>query len=217
MHKCKDCERNTFDSINNFIKSLYKFCKRDFILYLFDNASDEKYSLPYKDIRYEYIEDQTLRGLERPYNDGVIRASKECDIIVIANDDIVFNKTINTFLDIIKNHKHKNVGLYGPLTNGLNKGKLLQEADKVGKGIMEITKKKGSFGVLNGFLFAFTKDFYNKFKRKKGKLFLDDQKHLWKGGERALRKHIIPKGGRLFIIKNCWLRHDKIGGWKKLL
>ncbi|KKM89322.1 hypothetical protein LCGC14_1249770, partial [marine sediment metagenome] len=46
MHKCKDCSRNSFNTINNLIRTLYMFCKKEFILYLFDNASDEKYNLP---------------------------------------------------------------------------------------------------------------------------------------------------------------------------
>ena len=218
MHKCKNCKRNSFDTINNFIRTLYKYCKHDFILYLFDNASDEEYKIPNKDIKYEYIEDQTIGGLARPYNDGVKRAIKDdCDIIVIVNDDVVFNKTINKFFDTIIKHQHSDVGLYGPLTNGINKGKNFQDADEPGRGIREITKIEGSFGVLNGFLIAFTKEFYHKFKKKSGKFFDDDQKHLWKGGERAFRRRVVPKGGRMFIIKKCWLHHHKIGGWKKLL
>jgi len=217
MHKCKDCARNTFEPINNFIKSLYKFCKKDFVLYLFDNASDEKYNVPnFGNIKYEYIEDQSLRGLAGPYNDGIISAIEDdCDIIVLINDDIILNETINDFFDIIKNHKYKNVGLYGPLTNGLNKNKSFQEANKPDKGIREITKLKRSFGVLNGFLVAFTKQFYEKFKMRCGRLC--DPKCLWKGGERALRKRVIPNGGRMFIIKDCWVLHNKIGGWKKLI
>ena len=216
MHKSKN-RPNGFELINDFIESLYKFCDKEFILYLFDNASTEEYRVPYTDIIYEYIEDQTLEGLARPYNDGAKIAAKKCDIIVFANDDLVFNESINKFFDIIKNHKHNNVGLYGPLTNRLNKGKSHQEAQKAGNGIKEITKIKGSFGVLNGFLFAFTKEFYERFKMRKGNFFLNDKKHLWKGGERALRRRVVPKGGRMFIIKDCWLLHHKIGGWKNLL
>ena len=39
-------EKLGFELINKFLETLYKFCKRDFILYLFDNQSDEKFNLP---------------------------------------------------------------------------------------------------------------------------------------------------------------------------
>jgi len=208
MHKCKDCGRSNFDTINNFIKSLYEFCKKDFILYLFDNGSDEKYNVPnYPNIKYEYIEDQNVSGLARPCNDGVKMAAKDkCDIVVFVNDDIIFNETINKFFDIIQNHKYKNVGLYGPLTNRCLGN--LQKAEKAGKGIVETNK------TLNGFLLAFTRQFYNRFKFADGKLF--DPKYKWGGGEGALKRRIKPRGGKLFIIKDCWLYHHKIGGWRQL-
>ena len=212
MHKSK-LRLNGFKLIDDFINSLYKFCKKDFILYLFDNGSDEKYKVPnYLNIMYEHIKDQTLEGLARPYNEGIKKAVKDgCDIIVIANDDLIFNETINKFFGIIENHKHNKIGLYGPLTNGINKNKSFQEANIPGKGIRQITKVKGSFGVLNGFMFAFTKEFYQKFKMFNGEMF--DPTRLWGGGERALRRRIIPIGARMFIIKDCWLKHIKLHTW----
>jgi len=213
MHKSK-FRPNGFELINNFIKSLYEFCKKDFTLYLFDNGSDEKYDVPnYPNIKYEYIEDQTVGGLLRPYNDGVTKAIKDkCDIIVFVNDDIILNETINIFFDIIGSHKHNKVSLYGPLSNGLLRNTSFQEAQKPGKGVMEITHEKKSWGILNGFLMAFTRRFYHKFKLPNGNLV--DPINKWGGGEGTLKRRIKPRGGKLFIIKDCWVFHHKIRGWK---
>jgi len=56
MHK-SNLRPNGFEFIDTFIRTLYKFCKKEFILYLFDNASVEKYNVPnYPNIEYTYIE-----------------------------------------------------------------------------------------------------------------------------------------------------------------
>jgi len=221
MHKCKDCARNTFYTINNFIKSLYRFCKSDFILYLFDNASDEKYKIPRynyhpflqtRHIKYSYIENQMLRGLAGPYNDGIKMAILDnCDLIILINDDIILNDTINIFINTVLNHPHKDIGLYGPLTNGVIK-RSPQLAKKAGKGIREITGNKNLN--INGFLMAFTPEFYHKFKLPNGDFC--DMKWKWSGGEEILQKRVRAYGGRMFIIKDCWIHHKRHSDWNKI-
>ena len=213
MHKCKDCSRNSFNIINNFIKSLYKNCKKNFILYLFDNGSDEKYSLPKQEnIRYTYIEDQLIRGLAGPFNDGIRMAIEDnCDLIILVNDDIILNETINDFIDIIENHQFKDVGLYGPLSSGVIK-RSPQLAQKAGKGIREITNNHSLN--INGFLMAFTPSFYHKFKLPNGDFA--DMRKKWSGGEEIIQKRARENGGRMFIIKDCWVYHHRYSDWNKI-
>jgi len=215
MHKSK-LRVNGFDLIDNFIKTLFKYCKRNFTLYLFDNESDEKYNIPnYPNIKYTYIEDQSIRGL-LVYNNGTNMAIEDgCDVVITVNDDVVFNKTINNFIDIIRNHEHKDVGVYSCLSNGILQDNSLQKASGVGKGMLEITKLKKSHGILNGFILGFTREFYHKFKLLNGNLW--DKNFPWGGGEKALINRIKPRGGRVFIIKDCWLFHHKIRGWKLIV
>jgi GT2 family glycosyltransferase len=217
MHKSKGTSRYSFDIINKFITTLYEHCKEDFTLYLFDNGSDEKYDVPnYPNIKYKYIEDQFKRGLVGPLNDGINAAVKDgCDVIIIVNDDIVFNKTINTFINTIQNHEYRDVGLYGPLTTGLLNDKSSQMGHKPLRGILEITNKPIPWGLLNGFLMAFTKEFVERFKLPDGNLC--DTNYVWRGGEKALHKRIKENGGRVFVIRECWLYHQKLRGWVKLL
>jgi len=215
MHKCNSCSRNTFDTINNFIKSLYEFCKKDFILYLFDNASDEKYAVPnYPNIKYKYVEDQLARGLAGPYNDGIRTAIKDnCDLIILINDDVILNETINIFIDKIESHPFKNIGLYGPLSNGLH-NKSRQLASKVGSGIKEITNEPDLFANVNGFLMAFTPTFYHNFKLPNGDFC--DMRKKWSGGEEILQTRARNNGGRMFIIKDCWIYHRRYSEWNKI-
>ena len=207
MHK-SEFRPNGFEFINDCIESLYKFFKKDFILYLFDNASVEKYKVPnHQNIKYKYIKDQTIRGLAGSINDGVNRAVEDgCDIIIIMNDDIIFNKTTNIFIDIIEKHEYKDISLYGSLTNGCLKT-CHQYAEKPGKGIIEITNEPKQYAIVRGQFMAFTKEFYEKFKRLDGNMLSENSNHLWRGGEVRLLRHIRSLGGKTFIIKDCWVFH----------
>ena len=215
MHK-SELRPNGFNFISGYIRTLYKYCKEDFILYLFDNQSDEKYNVPnHKNIRYEYIEDQFKRGLVGPANDGVNRAIEDgCDIVIFSNDDILFNETINDFIKIIENHKHKDVGLYGPLSNGVFE-LTHQYALEHSSGIIEITKEYSHKGIIRGFFISFTKEFYEKFRLPNGNLFRIGGK--WRRGEIFISNQIIPFGGRIFVIKDCWIFHHKTKGVTRLI
>jgi len=215
MHK-SFLRRIGFDLIDNFIKSLYKYCAEPFNLYLFDNQSDEKYSVPkYMNLTYTYIKDQSIRGLY-VLNDGIENAVKDdCDIIILVNDDVVFNETINNFIHTIYNHKYKDIGLYGPLTNGILQNRSYQKTNKAGKGIREITKLGKPLGILNGFCLGFTKEFYYKFRSSNGNIAESSDK--WSGGEKRLIRVMKRRGGKVFIVKDCWLYHHKIRGWKQTI
>jgi len=213
MHKSK-LRTNGFKLIDDFIKSLYKYCKKEFILYLFDNESDEKYNVPnYPNIKYTYVEDQSIKGL-LVFNDGTNMAMEDgCDIIITVNDDVIFNKTINNFIDIIENHEYRDVSSYSCLSNGILQKDSLQKAKKSSKGMIETTNLEGHKRILNGFIYGFTREFCEKFKLQTGNLW--DENFPWGGGEKALYKRIVPLGGRMFIIKDCWLFHHKIRGWRQ--
>ena len=212
MHKCANCSRNSFIIINSFIKTLYTSCKNDFILYLFDNGSDELYEVPtYPNIKYTRIEDQTIRGLAGPYNDGIKMAVEDnCDLIILINDDVILNNSINNFIDIVLNHEVKDIGLYGPLSNGLHVNSH-QLAEKAGIGIREITHEHYQFADINGFIMAFTPEFYHLVKLENGNFC--DMRYKWGGGEEIMQDRARGRGARMFIIKDCWFYHKRISEW----
>jgi hypothetical protein len=215
MHKSK-LRPTGFDMVNDLIYSLYDSCSKDFILYLLDNTSDEKYDvLNYPNIDYTYIKDQNKNGVIGADYMGIGKAIKDnCDIIVVVNDDVVFNNTINNFLDIIEAHEYRDISLYGALSNGVP-DKLPQKSYKKERGIIEITKLRAPYGILSGFLYAFTSEFHKKFTLPDGTFYKAPTKK-WSGVGVGIHSRIKSLGGRIFIIKDCWLFHHKIRGWKQL-
>jgi len=214
MHQ-SELRPNGFRLVRKMIRSLYKSCERDFILYLFDNASNKKFEVPnYKNIRYIYIEDQMIRGLAGPYNDGIKMAiSDECDLIILINDDVIISDSINKFINTILSHPHKNISVYGPLSNGLHKNSY-QLANEAKKGIKEITSEKGQFKNINGFMMAFTPEFYHIVKLPNGDFC--DMRKKWGGGEEVMQDRARKLGCRMFVIKECWFDHKRLSGWAKI-
>tara|TARA_R100000278_G_scaffold20973_1_gene19890 strand:+ start:895 stop:1554 length:660 start_codon:yes stop_codon:yes gene_type:complete len=180
-----------------------------FQIYAFDNESvikTDKLNQSYVEV--ERVENQLLRGVTGPWNDGIKKAIDDsCDIIICSSDDVILNETFNKFIYQISTHEHNKVGLYGPLSNGILGG--VQKQDGPIEQTLEVTNKYK----INGFTFGFTRDFYNKFKMKNGNL-LNEEKYPWGGQEEELQNRTWPNGARSFVLGSCWLFHHKIRGWK---
>lgn len=196
---------NGFELITAFIHSLYEHCEAPFHLYLYDNASEEKYAVPdMPNLTYTYIEDQS-EGLAKPYNEGTLQAERDgCDVLVLTNDDVVMNETINRFIEAVDSK-----GLYGPLTNGVLPANKAQRADGPGEGVVEYDGL-----ILNGFCVALTTELYHQVKYPDGNIANPTCK--WGGGERDLAQRVRGVGGQLYIVRDCWLFHHKLRGWRKL-
>ena len=93
MHQSQEIRPDGFKLIDRYLMSLKKSVnsKFDYSIFLFDNTSVDKFDLSKysdMDIRYEYVEDQTLRGNTGPWNDGALAAYNDgFDKIYISNDD----------------------------------------------------------------------------------------------------------------------------------
>lgn len=193
---------NGAELIENFIKSC-KHIKHDYTIYVFDNSSEIAIKINNPNVVLTYVKDQTLRGLTGTWNDGVEMAYEDkCDVILISNDDVTINDSINIF---IENITENNV-IYGPTSNGILAGR--QWSRSPGKGKIDLTGN--IHNMLNGFFFGFTNTFVSKFT-KDGKLF--NENYPWGGNEEDFQKRIWNEGGRSIVIKDCWLAHRKIRGW----
>ena len=107
--------------MDKFISTLYENLEYDFNLYIVDNQSDTRFDIESEgnNVWYHYVENQFETGLTGAWNLGIKKAiSDNCDIILNVNDDIEFNPTINNFIDVIKNHKHKHLSFFGPVSDG---------------------------------------------------------------------------------------------------
>ena len=170
------------------------------------------------DIRYTYVEDQTIGGNTAPWNAGALAAFNEgYDKIYISNDDLIFNKSIN---NLIVNTNDDNT-IYGPICQpGGMLGNSPQISDKPINNQIDITGE-GEVGelpskgfLLNGFLFGFTNKFYEKYKRDDGYVFNSDEEYIWNANECEFQLRLWKKGVRSMLVGNCWIYHEKIRAWK---
>jgi hypothetical protein len=184
-----------------------------FKLYVFDNASSKKLpNLDYDYVEIIRVEDQFLRGLSGTWNDGIISAVNDgCDVIIVSNDDVELNDTINLFISQIYSHEFNDCSIYGPVSNGILSGCQRHNAPT-----HQITELTGNFSnMVNGFLFGFTREFYNRYRMEDGNL-IDEKNYPWGGNEEELQKRIWRAGGRSFVLGDCFIYHRKIRGWKRL-
>ena len=197
--------------IKNYCESA-KCIKYPFKIYVFDNASiKELPKLDYDYVDLIRVEDQSLRGLSGTWNDGIIAAIKdECNVIVVSNDDVELNDTINEFIKQIHLHEFNECSIYGPVSNGILGGS--QKSDKPIHTIIELTGNTNN--MINGFLFGFTNKFYQHYQMGDGNL-IDEKNYPWGGNEEEFQKRIWSKGGRSFVLGDCFIFHRKIRGWVK--
>ena len=211
-HYSDEYRPNGNELIQNYCKSA-KYLNYPFKLYVFDNASIK----PLTDIDYDYVklnrvDNQFIRGLSGTWNDGVKNAIKDgCDIIIVSNDDIELNDSVNTFIKEISLHKYNKIGIYGPVSNGVLGG--VQRQSVPMNSIIELTNNRQN--MLNGFFYGFTKEFYYKFKMEDDNL-IDEKNYPWGGNEEEFQIRVWSQGARSFVLGNCHIFHHKIRGWTRL-
>lgn len=219
------------DLLNNALKSFIKHANFDYEIIIVDNQSDNKLDVGGHDnIHYMYIENQLERGLTGAWNTGIKEASRiGCDIILNSNDDLIFNDTINHFVNHIQKSEFSNISVFGPLTNGVNAPYIpIQHSDKPNS-IMtrEISNENKPDGLINGFFFGFTNNFYKKFMYEDGDLFAEfnkfDKPYILKyayadgkwGGQEGEFFRWRELGAKVFVVGECWINHLKKKDWYK--
>lgn len=204
-----------FDS---FKKSDFKF---EYCIYVTDNQSEIEYKYP-KDINVQviYIKDQSTKGLTGAWNLGIDKAYRDgCDIIWNFNDDIVLNKSINTFIEQLVTIPNYQYGIFGPLSN---EGGHEAPNNSPGplKGIRQLMVKKGSMkDVPNGFSFALTKQVYETYRYTESEFFpishsMNGGDGKW-GGQEGYFSLISDGRIKYYLIQECWLEHFKFKAWEK--
>ena len=204
--------------ITDYVNTGLARIDRPFQLYIVDNGSPQNNRNLFRDgLDYYYIEDQFISGITGAWNFGIEQAiSDGCDIICVTNDDITFNPTINIFIDYIRNDKHNGHRFYGPMTNGV----MPPSKQKSPTPINDIIIHGGKHGndVINGFFFAFTKEFYDTYKHKNGQMFAlkhenDGGDGKW-GGQEGEFLRWCKEGAQSVIIGTSWIYHHKIRGYR---
>ena len=229
-HYSEEIRPYGYEMLHNCLKSLRKSVKDNYKVFLFDNSSTEKFYWEefekYFDIEYTYVEDQTKEGLTGCWNRGVQMAVEQgFDRIIMISDDLIFNKSLNYLVEEIKSDDT----IYGGTTtpSGVGHNGTWQELKGSPQalnepmndllnvtGICEPDKLPTEGFLLNGFLFGFTKGFYNKFKRKDNNIFNPAEKHKWGSQECELQIRTWPMGAKSVVVGRCWIYHIKLRTWK---
>ena len=216
------------DLLANALKSFTKFAKFNYEIIIVDNQSDNRVLKSPQNIHSIYIEDQMKKGLTGAWNVGIKAASQlGCDIILNSNDDLIFNETINNFVNHIKENKQSDISLFGPLTNGVpdfyKDVQLSNQADSTKT--REVKSKSKKEPLISGFFFGFTNKFYKKFMYPDGDLFAEfdkfDKSYIHKyayadgkwGGQEGEFLRWQELGGKVFVVGDCWIDHLKKKDW----
>lgn len=207
------------------IKSFYDNINYNFNTYVIDNQSNPKssfsevFDLSTENLTYTYIENQHKKGLTGAWDLGIRQAIKDgCDIIILSGDDIIFNTTINDLIDHIKTDPENNNSIYGPLASGITNK--IQLSNKPTNQITSIAGFKLD-QYLGGHLYAFTKEFYHKYKKSSGELFVINHHHnggdgKW-GGQEGNVMCWAEQGAKCIVVGTCHVHHqDEIRqSWKR--
>lgn len=191
----------------------------EYKIYVNDNASEIPFEYP-EDLNIDahYIEDQTLEGITGAWNSGFRRAySDGCDIIWNFNDDIILNESINNFIEVIQNFEDKDNTLFGPASDNGGHGSPNSQ-NGIEEGIKRLKLRQGTWDNLpNGFSFAFTRKFYEKYRANEQYMIPLDHKGargdgMW-GGQEGYFGLLVDDGLKAVIVKSCWIKHHKTRGW----
>jgi glycosyltransferase involved in cell wall biosynthesis len=174
-----------------------------------NNGSDSLFWYP-QGIQIVERKDQ-IDGLTGAWNEGVNLAYKNgAELIIQMSDDISFNDTFKQFGEIVMNHPDKDIGVFGTLTDSMTS--YPPQRSRVAKsGVREIT---GSKYAVHGWMFAFTKNFYEQFLLPNGNLF--DTKYPFGYNEEHFQRRIWKDGGKSFIVDDCLVHHEHLNAWKKV-
>jgi glycosyltransferase involved in cell wall biosynthesis len=152
-----------------------------------------------------------IDGLTGAWNVGVNMAYENgAELICQMSDDVWFNDTFKKFEDIVMNHPDRDIGVFGTLTDSMTS--YPPQRSKIARhGVREIT---GAKYAVHGWLFAFTKNFYETFLLPNGNLF--DTKYPFGYNEEHFQRRCWKDGAKSFIIDDCLVHHEHLNAWRKV-
>ena len=202
--------------LRRYIDSILKHCTYDYNIYIVDNQSEFKLpAYSEENIKYTRIDNQYEKGLTGAWNVGLHNAySDSCDVLINCNDDLWFSESINNFIKhIISDNNISRV--YSTLTNGVLSGPHKSSGPREGTQVLACTTGNN---VINGFLFAITKEHYEKYRHNDQEYF--PLKHLndggdgkW-GGQEGYWIELSAKGLSGLIFNDVFVEHTKFRAWK---
>ena len=199
--------------LKDFIDSLEDSLKIKHDVLIVDNASFSILTEVDVALNYNYISlDDDDFGLTRAWNIaanfGYMNGN---DYILVCNDDITFNESINNLFETIEqSDMPAEDTLWGILTDCTSQSGYHFSKD-IGNGFIDVTNEIGPVdGGLHGWFYCFHRSYFKKYAID-GKLF--DETWQWSGGERFQHAH-RAKGGRQCIALSTLVQHGALGSWR---
>ena len=128
----------------------------------------------------------------------------QCDIVILTNDDIVYDKSVNNLIEYIIYDEYNDNTVYGPVASGITNQ--IQIADEPTNVMKQVTGTSAGQH-LGGHAYFFTKELYHRYKQPNGELFIIDQPHnggdgKWGGNEGNVMCW-AEKGCKCIVAGNC--------------
>jgi hypothetical protein len=222
-HRSEKFRPQGTECVNLFIDSLYKSYKEDFNLVFVDNQSEPSFEkedvLQNRDnLKYVFVENQLEKGLTGAWNLSKNQSIEDgADIVILCNDDLYFDESIKNLVSHIQNDTEANSSIYSTVSNGTNV--FVQKAHQPNGLITELEGRNWDNGqLLGGFLYAFNKEFYHKFKNDNGDLFAIKHKYdcgdgKWGGQEGELIR-MKEQGAKIMVVGTAWVGHHKLTSYR---
>lgn len=200
------------------IKSFISNLPENSYIVVFINESKEKYTLDlpkkFKNIDFVYISNQKINGgLTGTWNQGIdLCFKKDCEIIVLSNNDLVINNTFQNILEEANEaEEKKELKYFGPISN--NPGYPTQKATIKNFNTKTKIVDNGNHA-LNGFLMVFPKNSLIKNKLNK-KYYFNQIKHPFGGNEDEWWARFRGKSGTANIVYKTVVKHHKNKTWRR--
>ena len=186
---------------------------------LYINESSDPITLNLKNefpsIEVIYVEDQTKGGgLTGTWNKGIdLCFDNNCDIIIVSNDDILFDNSIAHICMEAAKLKPEDMIYFGPYSNKPgNDSNKIQLGFPENKNPILCTNNKKLWNI-NGFLMVFTKTVLLKNKFDANHYF--DPKYPFGGNEVEWFDRFEKIGGKGMIVPKTFIYHYKLKRWRE--
>ena len=185
------------------------------ILYI--NESKDPITLELKNIfpsiEVIYVENQKEGGLTGTWNKGIDKCfENNCDIVIISNDDILFDNSISHICLEAAQLKDTDMIYLGPKSN-----KPGNESNKIQLGLPEdknsvLCTNNNKLWNINGFLMVMTKSVLkaNKFNEK----YYFNPEYPFGGNETEWFDRFKKIGGKGLIVPRTYIYHYKLKRWR---
>ena len=206
------------------IECYRRFVPDAFVVLYVNESSDPKtlsIEKDYPDVEYVYISDQKEGGgLTGTWNKGVdLCRTKECSVVVLSNDDILFDDSIVHILNAAKRCKVSEKIYYGPLTNnpGPSAGnRANQHALFAQDGAPQTCKYAGSLYNLNGFFMVFPVHvLIDNQIAVDGESYYFDPQYPFGGNETEWFTRFTKSHGIPIVVPRTFIYHYKLQVWRE--